>query len=148
MKKAKFSSVDELREFIGNNGFDEVKFCVNPDYVDAVIGISDEGKVVYDHEKMVDHLARLYEQEENCEDPYTDALEWIGFNCDVPYWEIVTPVDDWWPGITTDIPNVSEYAIGVNQYGTLLVDSEKATENDIKTIMEFIDKDGVNLVVI
>lgn len=135
MFKANFKSVEELREFLDRSNYGEVKFCVEPDYVDAIIGISDEGKVVYDYDKMVEHLAKLYEKEETCEDPYTDAIEWIDYNCQIPYWEIVFTEDDeplWCDdNFEERFSDYKKTIIGPNTYGCLLIDSEYVTDQII-----------------
>lgn len=141
MLKASFKSVDQLRDFIDTADYGEVKFFVDPDYVDAIIGISDEGKVIYDYDIMVEHLAKIYEKESDCEDPYSDACEWIDYNCNIPYCEIVfrNENDDY--GIPLCLPelceNFSDYTktlIGVNNHGELLIDSECVTGQNIEEI--------------
>ena len=52
MFKANFKTEEELRFFLEQSDYGEVKFCVNPDYADAIIGISDEGKVVYNFSEL------------------------------------------------------------------------------------------------
>ena len=133
MIKCTFNNVDELKKFIDEIEYYEVKYCVGPDYIDAIIGISDEGKVVYDYFKMVTHLARIYEEEGNSEDPEMDAIEWIDYNCDIPYWEIVTTdTDYWYEELGSDkLEDYKKYFIGPNMHGVLLIDSEKITDQNI-----------------
>jgi len=45
-----------------------------PDYDDAIIGVDSDGHVVYDFDKMVEHLMR----EDGME--YEDAVEFIEYN--------------------------------------------------------------------
>lgn len=59
MIKCKFENVEELKTFLKDSDYDEVKFCIDPDYIDAIIGLSDEGKIVYDYFLMVAHLAKI-----------------------------------------------------------------------------------------
>ena len=136
MFKCSFESVDELKKFIEDLEYEEVKFCVGPDYIDAVIGLSDEGKVVYDYLKMVAHLARIYEADGTSEDPEMDAIEWIDYNCDIPYWEIVTTdADYWYEELGSDkLEDYKKYIIGPNMYGVLLIDSEKITDQNIEDL--------------
>jgi len=77
MFKCKFENLEELKLFLNDSDYDEVKFCIDPDYIDAIIGISDEGKIVYDYFLMVAHLAKIYEADGTSEDPEMDAIEWI-----------------------------------------------------------------------
>lgn len=146
MFKCKFNNIQELKSFLEESDYGEVKFCVNPDYVDAIIGISDEGKIVYDYDKMVQHLATIYQKEQDCTDPYTDAIEWIDYNCQIPYWEIVF-TDETYPPIYEDINGFEEafadytkYIIGPNTYGTLLIDSEYITDNIIDNVESILKK--------
>ena len=75
MLKCTFNTVEELREFLIDSDYGETKFCVEPDYINAIIGISDEGMVVYDYDKMAEHLAAIYENEGDIDDPYESAVE-------------------------------------------------------------------------
>lgn len=55
-------------------GYEDVKYLVNESYDDALIGISEDGRAIYDFDKMVDWLVDKYN--------YTDeeAVEWIEYN--------------------------------------------------------------------
>lgn len=62
------------RDTIREMGFEESVVFDTPDYDDAIIGITDQGNVVYDYEAMVkslveqDHMTRM------------EAAEFIDFN--------------------------------------------------------------------
>lgn len=43
-------------ERLMNAGYDSIKYLVNYSYDDALIGVSHDGRAVYDYEKMVDWL--------------------------------------------------------------------------------------------
>lgn len=145
MIKCKFENVEELKTFLKYSDYDEVRFCIDPDYIDAIIGLSDEGKIVYDYFLMVAHLAKIYEADGTSEDPEMDAIEWIDYNCDMPYWEIVTTNDDGYIEnfISEQFDDYMKYIIGMNMYGILLIDSEKVTEQNIDDIEEILKKDEV-----
>jgi hypothetical protein len=55
-------------------GGEGVKFFVNYSYDDALIGISDDGRAIYDYEKMIEWLM----DEEGWSDE--EAIEWIEYN--------------------------------------------------------------------
>lgn len=56
------------------NGYEGSVYLTNPDYEDAVIGVSSDGQVVYDYGKMVECLM---DEEGMTED---EACEWIDYN--------------------------------------------------------------------
>lgn len=55
-------------------GYEDVKYLVNYSYDDALIGVSEDGRDIYDFEKMVDWLIK----EEGFDD--NEAVEWIEYN--------------------------------------------------------------------
>lgn len=55
-------------------GYEGIKFLVNYSYDDALIGVSDDGRAIYDYEKMIEWLM----DEEGWSD--NEAIEWIEFN--------------------------------------------------------------------
>ena len=70
MENNKFQNRQRLVEM----GYEESTVFENPDYDDAIIGVDTDGHVVYDFEKMVEHLMR----EDGME--YEDAVEFIEYN--------------------------------------------------------------------
>lgn len=68
-------------EILENNGYDidalqeeKVILYRNPDFSTAIVGMSDDYRVVYDYEKMIDYLMN----EEDFD--YEEAVEWIDYN--------------------------------------------------------------------
>lgn len=63
-------------------------YFVNPDFSDAVIGLTYEGGVVYDYDIMVDSLAKTDGMNEE------DAAEFIDYNTarTIPYMDDPKPV--------------------------------------------------------
>ena len=55
-------------------GFDDVIILEGYSYDDALIGVTEEGRAVYDYEKMVAWLVRTQGFTED------EAVEWIDFN--------------------------------------------------------------------
>lgn len=55
-------------------GYEDVLFLTNYSYDDALIGVTDDGRAVYDYEKMIEWLMK--------EEGWTDneAVEWIECN--------------------------------------------------------------------
>ena len=72
-------AADKLAEW----GYEDVVIFENPSYDDALIGVSEDNRAVYDYEKMVDWLCRNEGFSE------TDACEWIEYNAirALPYYE-------------------------------------------------------------
>lgn len=55
-------------------GYESTKYFVNYGYDDALIGVSEDGRAIYNYELMIDWLIR--------EEGFTDeeAVEWIDYN--------------------------------------------------------------------
>ena len=76
------------REILNDLDYDHLLIFENPDYDDAMIGVSHDERVIYDYDKMVAHLMR--------EDGMTmeEAMEFIDFNTlrSLPYFEPGAPI--------------------------------------------------------
>lgn len=55
-------------------GYEDVKYLVNESYDDALIGVSEDGRAIYNFDKMVDWLVGKYGWSD------TEAIEWIEVN--------------------------------------------------------------------
>ena len=55
-------------------GYEDVVIFENYSYDDALIGVSEDGRAVYDYEKMVEWLVNKEGM------PCEDAVEWIDYN--------------------------------------------------------------------
>ena len=55
-------------------GYEGVKYLIDQSYDDALIGVSEDGRAIYDFDKMVDWLVNKH--------GWTDeeAVEWIEYN--------------------------------------------------------------------
>ena len=62
------------REKLANAGYEDSIVLENPDYDSAIVGVTDEGNVVYDFWKMVDCLMEQDGME------MTEAVEFIEYN--------------------------------------------------------------------
>ena len=86
---------EQIKQYIEDQGYDSVKVFESPSYCDAFIGISDNGRAVYDFEKMAEQFMR----ENECE--YDEAVEFIEYNTirALPYYPdgpiVVYPVLDY-----------------------------------------------------
>lgn len=142
MYKCSFNNVEELKKFLECTDFEEVKFCVDPDYIEAVIGFTDYGKLVYDYEKMIEHLAKIYMEEGNCDDPYTDAVEWIEYNADIPYWEIVytdeETLEPEYGQLKKQLNKYPNIIIGLNTHGSLLIDASLINNQNMEEIRKIL----------
>lgn len=55
-------------------GYEHVTYLDNYSYDDALIGVSEDGRAIYDYEKMVEWLIGASHMSE------TEAIEWIDYN--------------------------------------------------------------------
>ena len=63
-----------IEEKLLEDGYEGIKFFANYSYDTAIAGISDDGRAIYDYEKMIEWLM----DEENWSDD--EAVEWIEYN--------------------------------------------------------------------
>lgn len=56
------------------NGYEGVKFLTNYSYDDALIGVTEDNRAVYDYEKMVTWLMETQGW------TYEEAAEWVDYN--------------------------------------------------------------------
>ena len=63
-----------VEEKLLDNGYEGVKYLTNYDYETALIGVTGDGRTVYDFDKMVEWLIET--------EGFTDieAIEWIEYN--------------------------------------------------------------------
>ena len=62
------------REILCEMGYEDAVIFENPDYDSAIIGISDDNRVIYDYDKMVANLMDVDGME------MLDAVEFIDYN--------------------------------------------------------------------
>ena len=70
-----------IKEKLLDNGYEDIPYFINPDYEDAVIGVTEDRRIVYDFGKMVEYLV----DKEGWSD--INAIEWIEYNVirSIPY---------------------------------------------------------------
>ena len=64
----------DAEERLLNAGYDGIKYLTNYSYDDALIGVSNDGRAVYDYNLMIDWLMSELGWSDN------EAIEWIEFN--------------------------------------------------------------------
>lgn len=68
------STKESAEEKLLNNGYEGTVYLTDYSYDDALIGVSDDGRAIYDYDLMVEWLV-------NTEGfTYEEAVEWIDYN--------------------------------------------------------------------
>lgn len=67
-------NVMSVEEKLLDNGYEDVVYLVNESYDDALIGVSDCGRAIYDYELMVKWLMNKYDWSEE------ESIEWVEYN--------------------------------------------------------------------
>lgn len=62
------------REILCDMGYEDSVVFENPDYNDAIIGVTEEGSVIYDYDLMVEWLVKEDDM------TYEEAIEFIDYN--------------------------------------------------------------------
>ncbi len=68
-----FNTVEELKEALVAEGCEGAVVFVDSDYLEAVVGYDEEGRVVYHYDLMIQCLVDEGMDEE-------EAIEWISYN--------------------------------------------------------------------
>lgn len=69
-----FKNVEELKDLLKELNYENTVVFENPSYLNAIVGISDDGALCYSYEKMINCLM----EEDKME--YDDAMEFIDYN--------------------------------------------------------------------
>lgn len=87
MEKKKNKIRRSIDAFCDENGFEDTLILDGESYDEAIIGVSHDGRLIYDYNKMVACLAKRYAKQyakdgddHSDDDPETDAVEWIDYN--------------------------------------------------------------------
>ena len=62
------------RDILCDMGYEDAVVFENPDYDNAIIGVSSDGRVIYDYDLMIEHLMRKDGMDE------MEAADFIGYN--------------------------------------------------------------------
>lgn len=91
-------SIEEVKEVLRELEHDESVVLENPDYVSAIVGMTDDGRIIYSWEKMITHLVETDGMTEE------EAIEFISYNTEraIPYAGAMAPI------ILYPIPGITE----------------------------------------
>lgn len=67
-------TIKALKEYLCDCGYENTIILESPDYLSAIVGISDDARIIYDYEKMVKFLMISEGMD------YEEAIEFIDFN--------------------------------------------------------------------
>ena len=67
-------TLNGLKDILCERGYEDAMVLESPDYLNAIVGVSDDGRVIYDYEKM----ARCLMETDGMD--YEEATEFIDFN--------------------------------------------------------------------
>ena len=78
----------DIRDCICDMGFEDAVLFIKPDFDNAIVGVTEEGQVVYDFDKMVEDMA----QRDGISG--LEAIEFIGYNTmrAIPYMPNPKPI--------------------------------------------------------
>jgi len=70
------NNIDRVKILLENNGYDpdEIMVFRNFDYETAIVGVSEDGRAVYDFDLMVEYLIETQGWS------FEESVEWIDFN--------------------------------------------------------------------
>lgn len=149
MKHITFKNVDELVKYLTDNHFGETKFFVTPDYIKSIFGITDNGILLYSYTDMVEELYLEYTENDEIEDPYTSAIEFVDSSnvTDVgkgsPIVVYETPIEGYnylfeREGLDEFLDKYESIIIGMDIHDNLLIDDDLCDEdkNAINTFIE------------
>lgn len=64
----------DVRDLLCDMGYEDAVVFDNPSYDDAIVGVTDDGRVVYDFDAMVESLATSEDMD------YIDAADFVCYN--------------------------------------------------------------------
>lgn len=67
-------TIDSLKEWLCDNDHEETIVFESPDYLSAIIGITEDGRLIYSYDKMVEHLMLTDGMDAE------EAMEFIDYN--------------------------------------------------------------------
>ena len=81
-------TVNDVKETLHELEHDESVVFENPDYVSAIVGMTEDGRVVYSYDKMITHLVETDGMTEE------DAIDFISYNTEraIPYAGAMAPI--------------------------------------------------------
>ena len=81
-------TMKEFKDILCERGCKDAVVLESPDYLSAIVGVSNDGRVIYDYEKMVQCLMETEGMD------YEEAMEFVNFNTleAVPYMGYKQPI--------------------------------------------------------
>ena len=78
----------DIEQLLLDNGYEGLVYLTSPDYDDALIGVSEDNRAVYDYDLMIESLMKTQNW---C---YADAVDWIDYNTirSLPYLGSSAPI--------------------------------------------------------
>lgn len=71
----------DILDEIESHGFEDTVILDDPSFDDAIIGITEDGHLIYNYDFMVNNLVDNYIKKGlNEDEAYTSAIEWISYN--------------------------------------------------------------------
>ncbi len=67
-------TMKEFKDILCERGYEDAVVLESPDYLSAIVGVSDDGRVIYDYEKMTQCLMETEGMD------YEEAMEFVNFN--------------------------------------------------------------------
>ena len=67
-------TIDSLKDYLCELGYDDAVVLESPDYLSAVVGVSEDGRVIYSYTKMLQHLVLTDGM------TYEEAAEFVEYN--------------------------------------------------------------------
>ena len=83
-----FNSIEELKLSLVESGHEESIVLDNPNYLTAIVGVDDSGRVIYSYEKMIQFLILTESMS------HEDAIEFVDYNTirAIPYMGEKAPI--------------------------------------------------------
>ena len=83
-----FNTVAELKEHLIQEDFNDTVVLEEPSYLSAILGINEEGRVIYSYEKMIQYLMLT------CNMSFEESAEFIDYNTirAIPYMGKKSPI--------------------------------------------------------
>lgn len=67
-------TIDSLKDYLCELGYEDAVVLEKPDYLSAIVGVSEDGRVIYSYPKMLQHLVL------NDGMTYEEAAEFVDYN--------------------------------------------------------------------
>ena len=67
-------TIDSLKDYLCELGYEDAVVLEKPDYLSAIVGVSEDGRIIYSYPKMLQHLVL------NDGMTYEEAAEFVDYN--------------------------------------------------------------------